>query len=143
MPEKIDEWRQVVTGSPTALLLAAEVLFPSFLEVDGFVYIPVDADEAAAAKYVRQARDRREWGRADLAGRRDQAAHQGLDLAGLRARLWPGEPVVENSLALASLLARTWPLALAEQFPGRHFRVEVDPYDAEHDHGPVVRVREI
>jgi hypothetical protein len=107
-------------GSPLEALFYSGLFWPSFVEVEGMVFLKHTVEDEADRERVRAAlracndpcKVERDFNRVEvpcLFGRR------------------LGETTDDEDTELAGVLAKTWAAALREQFPGKTFRVSVWP----------------
>lgn len=138
------DWEEIFWSSATAQLIAGAVIWPSFLEIDGLVYVAIPAgrlDGGGRRRYLVARRDAG-WSALDVSEQRALAAvHGEVDLGVIfTGELYPGDDIESSLEALGRLLVETWPRAAEVWFPGRTFVAEMDP--ADDDCGPMIRLLE-
>ena len=132
-----------IAESTTSILLAADVIFPEFVEIDGEAYFcwPESLHDLDDFKRsVRHARKRSPIDRDDTTGWRRAAAVGEVDLSvimGTSAREADG--CLEYVERLRRLLTVTWKAALQHQFPEREYSIISEEYDSESGAGPTIR----
>lgn len=135
----LEGWRISITGSPTALLLAAEVLWPEFVDIEGRVYplVPRTSEGELRDHLLGRVGPRlAELGAAE-------AAELGeVDLGVVLALPLTADDDLDASLVrVAEVLRLSWLAAVESRFPGRRFVVRVEPPDGHA--GPTISVTEV
>lgn len=133
-------WTSDISGSASALMIAARSIWPSFVQVAGIVYVVLgytNSDEVA--KYVRnRIEDHDGWhDLPEMERKRVGEIFGEIDLGVDFSRPLSDDDPIEQSLDdLAELVRITWPLAATRAFPGRFFECLIAP--ADDNSGPMV-----
>ncbi len=107
-------------GSPLEALFYSGLFWPTFVEVDGMVFLERTVEDEADRDRVRAAlRACNDPSKVERDFNRVEVPY----LFGRRI----GETTDDDDAYLAGVLAKTWAAALREQFPGKTFRVSVLP----------------
>ena len=114
--EPADPWREIHERGDADLALAFGYLFwPVFVERRGCVLIEHRADDAAVAQCIEDCDG-------DL-----QRVEARLNRVQIRSEMFTEDSPSEDEILMdvARLMDRTWKAAIAEQFPGREFWIEL------------------
>jgi hypothetical protein len=117
-----DPWEEIHDHGDADLALAfARLFWPTFVERQGCVVIEHRAEGAAIAEAF------------DRSGGDPRAVEERLNRVALREQMPIEDSEIEDEtfLEVAQIMQRSWRAALAEQFPGREFVVEL--LDSEDD----------
>jgi hypothetical protein len=129
----LDPWREIHERGDADLALAfGRWFWPVFVERDGCILIEHRAVDAAIADALERAEG-------DL-----RRVEELLNRVSLREEMFFEDSEVEDEtfVEVGRIMQRSWVAALAEQFPGRQFAVEL--LDSEDDwHGPTLYVTSV